>query len=477
MPPGKKSQTNAMLYTLITFVALFVIATTFAVIYYIKFENQTEIAETSQSELRKLINSSEQQKGLGKIVGTIPRGSSAMGTMVEHLDEMVSLIEGGLPEPTSAEVKVDKANRQAKAAVEAAQKYIDIDDPNMAGLIQTIKKMNTKLDNVTSAERALKKQFEELQERFNNTMTTSAEKEEALLAEKEKLQQQVNNIKQDYDKLQALMKQTSEQRVQTLSTQLKQEKANREELNRKLLKTQAELKIAQGRLKRFQDLLAPPDSEAMAYKPDGKIILIDDRAKTIIVHLNIGNDDHVYPGLTFSVYDRNMPIPKDGKGKAEIKVFNVDKNISQARVIHLEAKRAIVRDDIVANLAWDRDRTNIFVVTGQFDLDGDGDIDHDAIDKIRTLIEKWGGRLADTISVDTDFLVLGRTPRVLQKPTFEQMELDPMAMEKYEASLRELDHYKEVQSQAQALSIPVFNLERFLYFLGYKTQSARPGAF
>jgi hypothetical protein len=35
----------------------------------------------------------------------------------------------------------------------------------------------------------------------------------------------------------------------------------------------------------------------------------------------------------------------------------------------------------------------------------------------------------------------------------------------------------EIQSQAQALLIPVFNYERFLFFIGYKTQSGRAGAF
>ena len=40
MPPGKRRQSNAMLYTLITFVGLFIIATTVAVIYYVKAEEQ-----------------------------------------------------------------------------------------------------------------------------------------------------------------------------------------------------------------------------------------------------------------------------------------------------------------------------------------------------------------------------------------------------------------------------------------------------
>jgi hypothetical protein len=172
-----------------------------------------------------------------------------------------------------------------------------------------------------------------------------------------------------------------------------------------------------------------------------------------------------------------MPIPKDGKGKAEIEVFNVGKNISTARIISPNPKRPIIVDDIVANLIWDSDKTNVFVVAGEFDLNGDGNIDDEAADKIKALIKKWGGKVADEISIDTDFLVLGTIPTILKKPTFEQTEVDPMAMEKYEASLKKLTSYKEIQERAQKLSIPVFNLEKFLYFIGYKTLSARPDAF
>jgi hypothetical protein len=50
-------------------------------------------------------------------------------------------------------------------------------------------------------------------------------------------------------------------------------------------------------------------------------------------------------------------------------------------------------------------------------------------------------------------------------------------MEKYEASLKKLAAYKETQKQAQALNIPILNYERFLYLIGYKSQSAQPGAF
>jgi hypothetical protein len=342
-----------------------------------------------------------------------------------------------------------------------------------------IEKLKTKLDNTTNAALVLQEQLERLKNRFDDAMEATREKEQTLLAEKEKYQQQVNEIKKDYNDLKTMMQQTSEQQVRTLMAQLDEERDNRKKLSQQLLKTEAELTTAEERIKRAQEklhaLVPSPDSEIAAYKPDGKIILIDDAAKT--VHLNIGSDDHVYRGLTFWVYEKNMPIPKDGKGKAEIEVFNVGKNISTARIISPNAKKPIIVGDIVANLIWDSDKTNVFVVAGEFDLNGDGNIDDEAADKIKALIGRWGGKVADEISIDTDFLVLGTTPTVLKKPTFEQMEVDPMAMEKYEASLKKLTSYKEIQARAQTLSIPVFNLERFLYFIGYKTLSARPDAF
>jgi hypothetical protein len=637
MPAGKRQQNSAMLYTVITFVGLFIVSTVVAVIFYLQAEKHRTDAATLQSQMDELANSAELRK-IGAIVGAKQPRKSRLGTMVDYLDGTVSLIIGGLPEDTSAEVKIDTTNRKVKdilallaqqrlaiepnvptnenvepnaptnelvellanqqfsavtedfnetlknelppekleevwkatidqmgpfkkqiglrtekeadydivsvtcefekgaldvkiayngekqvaglfivqtpaevlesyrqtpelltqqtpeivtqqtpelltqqtpEIVTQQQSYIEIDDPNTIGLVRVIEKLKAKLDDTTNTALLLQEQFERLKNRFDDAMEATREKELTLLAEKEKYQQQVNEIKKDYNDLKSLVQQTSEQQVRTLMAQLDEERDNRKKLSQQLLKTEAELTTAEERIKRAQEklhaLVPSPDSEIAAYKPDGKIILIDDAAK--IVHLNIGSDDHVYRGLTFWVYEKNMPIPKDGKGKAEIEVFNVGKNISTARIISFNAKKPIIVGDIVANLIWDSDKTNVFVVAGEFDLNGDGNIDDEAADKIKALIEKWGGKVADEISIDTDFLVLGTTPTVLKKPTFEQMEVDPMAMEKYEASLKKLTSYKEIQARAQTLSIPVFNLERFLYFIGYKTLSARPDAF
>ena len=480
MPPAKRQQSSAMLYTLIIFVGLFIAATTIAVIYYVKAEEYRTTAANLDNKINDLADSREQQ-ALGTIVGTRQSGKSWLATMTDYLDQAVSAVVGGVPEPTSAEVKVKNAGTAAGNALKTAQQYIQITstDPNAPGLVRIIQALKTAMDNAVSEGAGLKQQLQDLQQRFDDAMTTSFAKEQILLAEKDNMQQQVNETMQDYNGLKVLMQQTADQQVQTLMAQLDEERANLKAANQELLKTKAELETAENMVNRAQEELAkvkpPPDREVAALKPDGEILLVNDSAKT--VHLNIGSDNHVYQGLTFSVYDRNAPIPKNGKGKAEIEVFDVAKNFSAARVLRSEIKRPILQGDFVANLIWDSDKTNVFIIAGDFDINGDGTLDADATDRIKGLIEKWGGKVAETISVDTHYLVLGNQPQVLKKPTLEDQELDPKAMEKYEASLQRLNQYKEVQGRAQALWIPVFNYERFLYFIGYKGQISKAGAF
>jgi hypothetical protein len=478
MPPAKRRQSDAMLYTLITFVGLFIASTVFAVIYYVKAEEQRTNATTLQTQINELATSSELMR-IGEIVGTQQAGKSRLATMVDYLDQMIYLIRPEVIKSGSAQVKANTANAKTKATLNIAQQYTGTIDPNTTGLLRVVENLKSKLDFITGEEAARRQELTDLQKRFDDAIAASFEKEQALLAEKENLQQQVNKIKQDYAELEALLRQTTDEQVQTLRAQLQTQEDNYNKEHADKLKLQAELKMTQERMENalaeLEKLHPPPDKEIAAFEPDGKILLIDDRSK--VVHINKGKVDRVYPGLTFSVYNKNMPIPRDGQGKAEIEVYDVDENISTARIIRSDVKKAIVLGDIVANLIWDSDKVNLFAVAGEFDLNNDGFFDPDAIDKIKALIEKWGGKTADSVSPNTDFLILGSEPPTLPQPTMQQQEIDPMATQKYDASIQKLAQYNETLRRADVLSIPVFNYERFLCFLGYKTRASQAGAF
>jgi hypothetical protein len=483
MPARRRKQSNAMLYTLITFVGLFIASTTIAVIYYVKAEEHRTSLEEAIRTRDDLANDRERQ-ATGAIVGAKKSQESWLGTMVDHFDHTISLILGGVPESTSAEVKVANADTEVLNTLNLAKEYItmaepNLADPNIIGLVPVVKQLAAELKNVIDANDTMHKLLQDREQELDNANKAHDETVQMLTAEKDKLQQDVNDIKQQYSDLESLLRQTTDEQVQNLRDELQRTENQRVVLNETLLRTQAELKTAQGRLQLAQEevnkIMPGPDPNMLALEPDGQIILIDDQ--TQVVHLNKGSDDRVYQGLTFTVYDRGSSIPKDGEGKAEVEVFDVQKNYSAARIIKSELNRPILMNDIVANLIWNSDRTNRFVIAGDFDLDQDGAMDVDGVDRIKALVEKWGGRVADTVSINTDFVVLGQPPEVPPRPTLEQREVDPRAMANYDASVQALNRYNGLMSQAQGLWIPVFTYEKFLYFIGYKEQVSRAGAF
>ena len=93
MPPGKRRQSNAMLYTLITFIGLFIIGTTVAVIYYVRAEELRTNAEELQEQIDDLASGDEIRQ-LGNIVGPRLGRQTRLGTMVSYLDQTVKLVKG-----------------------------------------------------------------------------------------------------------------------------------------------------------------------------------------------------------------------------------------------------------------------------------------------------------------------------------------------------------------------------------------------
>lgn len=484
MPARRRKQSSAMLYTLITFVGLFIASTTVAVIYYVKAEEHRTSLEQAVQTRDELANEREQQT-TGAIVGAKTSRETWLGKMVEHLDHTVTLVLGGVSEESaSAEVKVANTDTAVLNALNLAKQYIDIPEPNLAdlniiGLVPVVKQLTTELKNIIDANDAMHQLLIDSQQKLDNAIQANEQTRLNLTAEKEALQKSLEETKQRYANLEAQLQQTTSDQVQTLRDSLQQTENERDALNETLLRTQAELVMAQGRLQLAQQevhkIMPGPDPNILAIQPDGEILSINDQ--TQVVHLNKGSDDRVYQGLTFSVYDRGAPVAKDGKGKAEVEVFDVEKNYSAARIIQSKLNKPILQGDFVANLIWDNDRTNVFVIAGDFDLDKDGRIDAGGADRIKALVEKWGGQVADTISINTDFVILGQAPEVLQRPTLEQQDIDPQAMAKYNASVQALNRYMGLKNQAQGLWIPVLTYEKFLYFIGYEGQIKRAGAF
>ena len=101
MPARRRKQSNAMLYTLITFVGLFIATTTVAVIYYVKAKEYRTGEADLQRDIDEFATISERQ-ALGAIVGTKQPNETLLGKMVDYHDETVTLVTGGVAESDSA---------------------------------------------------------------------------------------------------------------------------------------------------------------------------------------------------------------------------------------------------------------------------------------------------------------------------------------------------------------------------------------
>ncbi|MCL5280114.1 MAG: hypothetical protein M1376_09425 [Planctomycetes bacterium] len=501
MPAGKRRQSNAMLYTLITFVGLFVVATTAAVIYYVKAEELTTRDKERQDETNRLV-SQEELRSIGAIVGNRLPGQSNLGTVVAHLDQMVKLVTGGPVRTTSAEVKVAEVRQVIQPLLEKARAYITLPgvavaadagaakkadpnkpaDPNAAApqvaLAGVISDLLMKLEQTTSEKTATAQQLNTLKQRFDDAVKIMKETEQKLGERVVACEQQVTDIKTNYDKLKTSVDQTSQEQIGAFQADLEKARAQAKDLNENLLKTQAEFNVAQlrlqGALAQVSEIKPAPDKEAPAFQPDGNVSLVDEAAG--VIYIDLGSDDRVYQGLTFSVYDRSAGIPRDGKPKAQVEVFQIDKKSSAARVLSSDTKNPITTGDLVANLIWDPARQNQFIVVGDFDLNGDGKPDFDGVTKIEGLIQRWGGAVSKEVTPLTDYVILGTEPPKPLQPTAEAQTADPTALEKYNAAKAKNDEYNQIRQRAEALWVPMFNYDRFLYFTGYANQTNRPGA-
>jgi hypothetical protein len=201
--------------------------------------------------------------------------------------------------------------------------------------------------------------------------------------------------------------------------------------------------------------------EAVTRLTDGKVLKV--QAEQNVCYIDLGEKDHITPGLTFSIYSSAGGVPEDGKGKAKIVVKNVFANTSECRIVESAKDDPIVDGDLIGNIIYSPTRNYNFVVEGDFDLYNTDKPDAAGTREVRTMIERFGGKLSDNVSVDTDFVVMGVEPERPAKPGADAPASD---WQIYKDKIAKYEHYKNVKSTAVSLQIPVLNTNRFIALTG-----------
>lgn len=470
MPAPRQGQSNAMLNSLITFVALFIIATVAAIVCYVKLDEAKTIADNETRSRRELADD-QQQRQAATIVGSKEDSESYFGAVVNKYNRLYQLVTGKIPEEGKS---IESANEQLMLNVKRLKGQFEGNRFDDASILPMIVAMKSEYDAAKAKVQSLTAELEDVKSRWSRDVENFATTEEKLVAEKNMFIAQATDAQKSVSDIKDTAMASVQRRIDQLSQQLEQANNQLEESKQQISQLQASLNESETTRRRLEmqieEIKPRPDIEVAAYKPDGKIVSVDQQLG--IVYLNMGSNDRVYRGLTFAVYDKTAPIPEDGKGKAEIRIFDVRSEVSVARIISGGDKTPVIPDDIIVNLIWDSKVPNTFVVVGQFDLDGDGVIDINGNEKVTNLIRSWGGIVTETLDINTDFVVLGAEPEITGKPSDAEVSLDPLALDRYNQAIETATEYKAVRDKAAGLSIPVFNTERFKNLIGYNAEAA-----
>ena len=479
MPAGKPSQSNAMLYTMILFVVLFFIAGTCAVLFYTSTENYKAQANDLSNKISSLASEKEQRE-LSKSVGKRKGKETYFSMMSGYIDELTSAVTGEMPDETTLAARVNDAKEQINKMMEqVGQDASTSYGPEGADLLATIAALKSELDTARTKLEKSESMLADLQDDYDVSLENFRLEEDRLIEEKNHYQKQSDEVQADYDDLAEEHRKSADEQIESYMAKLEKAQATLKQKNQQIQQLQADLSDTgislQGAIAKLEAIKPRPDIEVAAYRADAGVVSVDMMTDTVF--LDIGSNDHVYIGLTFSIYDKNTPIPEDGIGKAQVEVFGVTETVSAARIVQSSKKNPVVPDDMAVNLIWDKMSSNSFVVAGQFDFDGNGTIDHDGKEKIIDLINRWGGKVTNDLNIDTDFVILGYKPKKLSKPTMTELDRDPMLDDKYAKYRVKERYYNNILSRAGTFSVPIFSQDRFLFLIGYETIASKSSPF
>lgn len=328
---------------------------------------------------------------------------------------------------------------------------------------ETNRSFRTILENIFEENRKLaqsesdaKAQLKDINQQLLATQTQTNEqiaKFEAdfkkAVADKESLSNEFATSREDMDQeKKKIATQLAEQR-EKIDTMVADNNEAQQTLQKKISDLQRVIEI----LKSNQ---APTDPYAQP--ADGRIAWVNQREGK--VWINLGEEDHLRPQVTFSVYsgDANDVNSADSKGSIEV-VRILSAHMAEARITDDKAIRPLMEGDKVYSQVWNRGRQIGFAITGIVDINNDGSGDLDQLKRIIQLnngkvdaVPDDKGGIEGQMSVDTRYLILGK----------------PEGIRDSSGNTRK--SYQKMSAEADTLNIEVITLDEFLSLMGWVSE-------
>jgi type II secretory pathway pseudopilin PulG len=503
---GGGDSSFGLILSLVVFVLISLVLAFFLYQAQEKIDQATKAAESAKAESKKAQDNLTQEQAYyeGKFRSWIDPGDMNEQDRLTMLDAEKKLrgAEGDKRYPWFQTLA--KALEGDEAGADAAAKggLIGPIDPNTGTPKTTLRKRlddqakeNKALADNFAAKQAeletLNKQFTDYKAQWNEKKLADTLKDQIAKHEQQikTLEAQNAEAKKNYDTALEGVKQEMQKALadqqKKLNDELEKERRRVTEAEEKLVAATKEIRD-RNTAKKLSDLDAPK----------GKVVRVDNNGAS--VYVNLGSNQHVPPQLTLAVYGRGPGGKVLSEPKAKLELVNVlGPTLSLFRVTAMakpadiraendpdaaafwitdpsqfyRSRNPILADDLLYNPAWDPNKRIHVALVGAFDLDGDGQDDIDALNRMlremNVIIDalpnpREGYKVDGALTYQTDFLIVGSAP-----PTG--------------ARVASKDNRTEFESEARRRGIEVLRLQKFLDRIGYSairvpTPKAGPAA-
>lgn len=427
-----RSGGGAYAVALVVMGCLFVVTLLFAIIFYTKIEEADAAREAAVQRQTTYITPSETARADAMNV----ENGSVFSYQAERIDSLTNQVTALTSQRADADLSATQANEQVEIRQERiAELEADIEQLE-ADAKAALEGYEAEVARLESARDNLQQQLTQVNTQATATITNSGD--------------------------------AGRRQIEELNTQLAEAQALQSELN-------AQIATREKRIEELERYLKANVLETRVTTADGEISSVFANGRQMFI--NRGRNQGVMLGMTFEVYEPGTVISlEDGtnqlRGKATIEVFEMDDDSATCRVVRQARNTNLDPGDMIANIVYDPNKTYIFYVFGNYDIEGDGGPND--IDRVRNMITQWNAKVAD-LQVDeeglpilvpeVDYLVLGQQPEF--PPDLDPTIIDQVAIREQQEKRQAYDTYQKLVDEAKRLRIPILNQNRFLDLVGY----------
>ena len=446
---------TGVIVSLIVFIVLTIAMLVMTIVFYSRqteaLEAQAQAIDDLETYVRPTERSSDRFAQFEQQAGT---RQSVSGYLASRYDELASFVTGGESSPIET-LRSEMAN------------YGVDENGGIRGALRSMQRETRNLqDQIAGLERQLQERDRELSARDAELADLRA----AHAQEREQLREEVVDYRESNEQYAADLQATRELMEERVESQRRTYEQRVDGLNEDLDVARTDLRRSQDRLEQYETLLEGQRLQARESWRLADAAVLDSEPASGTVFIDKGRRDRVVLGLQFEVFDsvEAIRISSDGsiaRGKASIKVTEVNETTSIAAVTRSTSGRPIVRGDVVVNAAYDPTRTFKFLVHGNFDVDRDGRATAQEAEFLESLIIDWGGTVVegDSVPGDLDFLVLGVQP---DEPAPLPPDASRNQIQIWAERKQARDTYDRLMQQASDAKIPVLNQNRFFILIG-----------